>query len=295
MLRLRNECREPQRRRGQPKRQYAPGFTLIELLVVVSVIIIVAAIFFPVFARAREQARQARCLSNLRQISLAVMVYAQDYDEMLPRDVTWCISAARTDPCGQTDPDRRIEAQIESYVRNTELWVCPSATTPPVTWDRGQAVCSRDGLGYPDFMCIPGDATHGISLSYGWNDWVFALCLDPSTGSCHMPGVLLAAVTTPDSKVMMADARTSYLDFFTLAFANYPGESASSAANVGKFWTEFAQRRGTGPDIVPGRDTRHQMGQNVVFLDGHARWLPYQAFIGLSAQNLWDRWFDYTK
>jgi len=64
------------------------GFTLIELLVVIAIIAILAAILFPVFARAREAARKATCLSNLKQIALACLMYAQDYDEVLPAVVT---------------------------------------------------------------------------------------------------------------------------------------------------------------------------------------------------------------
>src|SRR5690606_14073104 len=63
------------------------GFTLIELLVVIAIIAILAAILFPVFARARENARRTSCLSNLKQIGLGVMQYVQDYDEMYPRAV----------------------------------------------------------------------------------------------------------------------------------------------------------------------------------------------------------------
>lgn len=60
------------------------GFTLIELLVVIAIIAILAAILFPVFARAREKARQTSCLSNLKQLALGVLMYTQDYDEILP-------------------------------------------------------------------------------------------------------------------------------------------------------------------------------------------------------------------
>ena len=67
------------RRQGSPR-----GFTLIELLVVIAIIAILAAILFPVFAQAREKARQATCLSNLKQLSLGVLMYVQDYDEQFP-------------------------------------------------------------------------------------------------------------------------------------------------------------------------------------------------------------------
>ncbi|MEN6304741.1 MAG: prepilin-type N-terminal cleavage/methylation domain-containing protein, partial [Armatimonadia bacterium] len=60
------------------------GFTLIELLVVIAIIAILAAILFPVFAKAREKARQSSCLSNMKQMGLACLQYAQDYDEVLP-------------------------------------------------------------------------------------------------------------------------------------------------------------------------------------------------------------------
>src|SRR5436305_1156733 len=69
---------------SQARREFTRGFTLIELLVVIAVIAILAAILFPVFARARENARRSSCQSNEKQLSLAVLQYAQDYDERYP-------------------------------------------------------------------------------------------------------------------------------------------------------------------------------------------------------------------
>jgi prepilin-type N-terminal cleavage/methylation domain-containing protein len=75
------------------RRRSHPGFTLIELLVVIAIIAILAAILFPVFAQARDKARQTMCLSNMKQIGTAMMLYVQDYDEKFPSapasDVTW--------------------------------------------------------------------------------------------------------------------------------------------------------------------------------------------------------------
>lgn len=91
------------------------GFTLIELLVVIAIIAILAAILFPVFARARENARKANCASNLKQLGLAVLQYAQDYDEMLPQGYT-------------TPPARDWTSDINPYLKNTQVRKCPSAT-----------------------------------------------------------------------------------------------------------------------------------------------------------------------
>jgi prepilin-type N-terminal cleavage/methylation domain-containing protein/prepilin-type processing-associated H-X9-DG protein len=97
------------------------GFTLIELLVVIAIIAILAAILFPVFAKAREKARQSSCLSNVKQIGLAVMQYKQDYDECWPWElynVTW----QPTVPLGWG-------GEIGPYVKNSQIFMCPSATT----------------------------------------------------------------------------------------------------------------------------------------------------------------------
>jgi len=90
------------------------GFTLIELLVVIAIIAILAAILFPVFARAREKARQSSCLANAKQLNLAIMQYAQDYDETYPRT---SIGGTGTWPNA-----------VMPYMKNWQILICPSRT-----------------------------------------------------------------------------------------------------------------------------------------------------------------------
>jgi prepilin-type N-terminal cleavage/methylation domain-containing protein/prepilin-type processing-associated H-X9-DG protein len=96
------------------------GFTLIELLVVIAIIAILAAILFPVFAKAREKARQSTCLSNTKQLGLAIMQYAQDYDERLP-------------PMNSQAPVNYLWYQvIDPYMKNSQILKCPSQTNTNV-------------------------------------------------------------------------------------------------------------------------------------------------------------------
>jgi prepilin-type N-terminal cleavage/methylation domain-containing protein/prepilin-type processing-associated H-X9-DG protein len=94
------------------------GFTLIELLVVIAIIAILAAILFPVFARAREKARQTSCLSNLKQIGLAAMMYAQDYDERMVHSFIGQSGQGYT-PWHEA---------LEPYTKNDNIYECPSGT-----------------------------------------------------------------------------------------------------------------------------------------------------------------------
>ncbi len=108
------------------------AFTLIELLVVIAVIAILAAILFPVFAQAREKARQAGCVSNLKQINTGLLMYAQDYDEALPSDVN-------LPPInGGTSNVVPYDRQILPYLKNDGVYACPSDTaarTGDQFWD----------------------------------------------------------------------------------------------------------------------------------------------------------------
>src|SRR5712692_9762187 len=102
------------------------GFTLIELLVVIAIIAILAAILFPVFAQARDKARQATCLSNGKQIGLAQMMYAQDYDE------TFSPSRFQNGGCtitGSAIGGSQWNMRILPYTKNEQIFACPSDFT----------------------------------------------------------------------------------------------------------------------------------------------------------------------
>lgn len=100
------------------------GFTLIELLVVIGIIAILAAILFPAFARARENARRASCQSNLKQLGLGIAQYTQDYDEKYPLLFT-CNDGAATCNDAEYWPNR-----IQPYVKSQQLFICPSHSDP---------------------------------------------------------------------------------------------------------------------------------------------------------------------
>ena len=113
------------------------GFTLIELLVVIAIIALLAAILFPVFARARENARKTSCLNNEKQIALGFLQYAQDYDETLPTSTDggagdgenkvggWVFYSVFGGTNGRFDVTR---GSIYPYVKSTQVYICPSDT-----------------------------------------------------------------------------------------------------------------------------------------------------------------------
>src|SRR5579871_2128918 len=109
----------PSRGRLSMYRAQRAAFTLIELLVVIAIIAILAAILFPVFARARESARKITCISNLRQLGTAVLMYAQDYDEYLPNNF-----AGKKDTMLWNDLSG--SGIVDPYLKNKKVWFCPS-------------------------------------------------------------------------------------------------------------------------------------------------------------------------
>ncbi len=126
------------------------GFTLIELLVVIAIIAILAAILFPVFARARENARKSTCQSNLKQLGIGLAMYSQDYDERMP-----------TADCVGYGAATNWDIVIYPYVKNTGVFKCPSDSAPLMV-QPGPNPC---GGSNPD---IPAGVT-AHPISYGYN------------------------------------------------------------------------------------------------------------------------------
>ena len=111
-----------------------PGFTLIELLVVIAIISILAALLFPVFAKAREKARQITCASNLKQLGLATLLYVQDYDDTWPLAQYASAAGIQYWACsrtGTTGPFDLTGGLMQPYERNTAVGRCPSYTGVP--------------------------------------------------------------------------------------------------------------------------------------------------------------------
>lgn len=125
------------------------GFTLIELLVVIAIIAILAAILFPVFAKAREKARQTSCLSNMKQLGTALEMYKQDYDQ------SYCGAYMYRGAWGDLSTLYWFPATLEPYTKNRQIGICPSGHTievsaSPDTWD----------------------SPTGVKFSYGYSQWV---------------------------------------------------------------------------------------------------------------------------
>lgn len=129
------------------------GFTLIELLVVIAIIAILAAILFPVFARAREAARTSNCSSNLRQISTAVLMYVQDYDEILPMA-----------NCDGLSSGQDWSIACQPYMKNTGIFRCPSQS-PTTGFLIQQGAANPCGGGRPNLPI--GFTDH--RTTYGFN------------------------------------------------------------------------------------------------------------------------------
>ncbi len=209
------------------------AFTLIELLVVIAIIAIIAAILFPVFAQAREKARAASCISNLRQLGTAVMMYAQDYDETYP------ILVYRHFGTGTMRAFNVSDAVIP-YGNNKGLQTCPSE---PQAWD----------LDYQLAVCLGGRAGPSMGnfkyQSYVVNTAVVRRGLGNSLfpPALQEPVLPMAALPRPSETTVFSDGYVC-------------GPLCSPPCN---FKNLIA---------TPGKAPRHHEGINVAYAEGHAKY-----------------------
>ncbi|HEX8834260.1 MAG TPA: DUF1559 domain-containing protein, partial [Abditibacteriaceae bacterium] len=163
------------------------GFTLIELLVVIAVIAILASILFPVFARARENARRSSCASNLKQIGLGLLQYAGDFDDKMP--YSFFGTSAATTPTNYKWMDA-----LYPYVKSEQLFVCPSDTTGKYQ--------------YSGNVTTPASTDYG---SYGQNG-AYAKSGDSQTPprSSNAYLISMASLVVPATTVWAADTNNKY-------------------------------------------------------------------------------------
>jgi len=230
-------------------RMYRRGFTLIELLVVIAIIAILAAILFPVFAQARERARAISCLSNLKQIGLAAMMYTQDSDETLPGIHRWEMLSDGSQNM------RDGMNQLVPYVKSVAMFYCPdrSVTLSGVKlWGYG----FNWGYANPD---LEGQVACSATFNPPAFKWVGLYCGHGPTQPCvaggDCPGKAVAAVTTPASMILYGD---TYDD---------PRQSLSPRV---MFMSDF---------MADGPGPRHGGGtHSFAYADGHAKALKINRY-----------------
>ncbi len=237
------------------------GFTLIELLVVIAIIAILAAILFPVFAQAREKARQITCISNEKQIGLAILQYVQDYDEVMPipgfNGTCQRIGTAWDGRAVMNRYDWRWA--IQPYVKSVSLPLCPDYERPnEPLWASG---------------CAGGTTTidwlHGLRRSYaGCHSWAHP-AFAPG-------GRKLAEVSRPATLIMVLESRYEYPDLGTWTLP----------------WRAWL-------DHNKGAYTSHNGKSNWLFFDGHVKAINPCATFGRLNWNpgdtppddyLWEWW-----
>lgn len=218
------------------------AFTLIELIVVIAIIAILAAILFPVFAKAREKARQATCQSNLKQIGLGWMQYIQDYDDTIPL----CVYDANRVIYNSTYGDGRelygvsLGYQLSPYVKSADVWRCPSDTvnTGPVPTIANTNVFG----GY-------------TSVSYCYNFYFTELSAAGSSNTYPSP-LPMSQILTPSSDGVL--------------FGAWGGGGNNWLADNNGTWVRLEGfPTSTNPSVVLG----HNYGCEVLFADGHVKWV----------------------
>lgn len=233
------------------------GFTLIELLVVIAIIAILAAILFPVFAKAREKARAISCTSNLKQLGLAEQQYAQDYDEHYS-------GSFKTDGSGQQGQRIHWPTLIYPYVKSVGVYVCPDQA--------GGQHCVNDDLksplgikNNPDIAAGCAAGKEPCGTDYGYN----CLCEGGDiglVGGCDSAGIALSALSAPADTLMMID---------TFQDGNFGQDNLWAYRNTDVVGTHYGRKWNDPGHSVPANNLklgkRHTDGFNILWFDGHVK------------------------